>query len=837
MKKTLLLLALLASAFIVASYALPKKRPDPEIVSCAPPVYQAEITTVKSGSFSDPTIWNTGLVPDGSAAINIAHSVVLDINFKTSKNIVVTGILTNRSKNIEFVGINENNFVGGGMDVLPTDIGLWVMGSGQLDFQGESKTSWCNVKGDLLVGQSVIFVDSARNWKVGDEVSISPTNANDFAPEERVISAVNGNQITLNSPLSRPHPVVLKPAKILNLTRSINVQGTVTGQSHVFIRSTKPQIIKHVGTRYMGPRKDRGGSSAKEFVSGRYSWHFHHCMKGSIGSIVEGCIARDGGSHQFVPHVSDGVSFIDDIAYKSKEIAFWWDPGEQTNGAYWNHNIVLGNTWVPGALNPNAEDAPTFSSSGFLFSRGFQNVATNNVVVASALGDVADGGGFNWEATLIEGVWVFKNNEAFNNQGAGIRIWQNSTRNHIIEDFYAANNTVGIFHGAYANSYTYRNVNLYANVFTVKAASVNSSRVRIENSVLDGGGLISHPLEFIHSPLPGEVPILVVNTTIKGGRNYAVLDNNAPEVHSVDLVHCNITGEIRLDPSAATGETIRIQPAGATLATKITKSGTTSIPTFAPSVWGNGTGLRGSYYNGSNFNSIAFQRIDNNLSFSEWPVGQGETIFDEVDYRITGNSYSMRWEGFIQPQYSEAYTFTVGSGIGVRLWINGQQVINKWSEPYKDDNWSSSPVSLLAGVKYPIKIEIFNSDQAGSANLVWSSASQKPEYVPQSQLYVDTSTVITPPVVVPPVVVPPTVPPVVTPPVVKDTIAVSPTATTSIRVISNKPYSWKLYNTKGVLRKSGTLKVGTTSISVIGYARGTVRVLIDDRLSYNVILK
>src|SRR6185503_19824374 len=74
------------------------------------------------------------------------------------------------------------------------------------------------------------------------------------------------------------------------------------------------------------------------------------------------------------------------------------------------------------------------------------------------------------------------------------------------------------------------------------------------------------------------------------------------------------------------------------------------IEAFAPTIWGNGNGLTGEYYNGSNFNTPAFKRIDPNISFYEWSKG--------VHHAVTGDRYSIRWTGQIQPQYSEAYTFT-----------------------------------------------------------------------------------------------------------------------------------------------------------------------------------
>jgi hypothetical protein len=291
-----------------------------------------------------------------------------------------------------------------------------------------------------------------------------------------------------------------------------------------------------------------------------------------------------------------------------------------------------------------------------------------------------------------------------------------------------------LFHGAYANSYTYNGGIFYGNGLQIKAASANTNRVRIENITIDGAGIIDYGIEVIHSPLPGNKPVFVRNVTIRGCKVAAVLDSAAPEVHSTDLIQCNITGAIILHPDAAAGETIRIQPVTGQ-PSQITKSGTGAIAAFAPTIWGNGKGLKGEYFNSNNFTNPAMTRVDSNVSFSEWSAG--------VHYAIKGSIYSVRWTGQIMPQYSEAYTFYVGSGGGHRLWIDNKLILDSWTEHYPD-SFKSTPITLVAGQRYDIKLEYFNTDGGTGMGLSWASASLPLEYVPQSQLFTDA--VITPPV-------------------------------------------------------------------------------------------
>jgi hypothetical protein len=91
----------------------------------------------------------------------------------------------------------------------------------------------------------------------------------------------------------------------------------------------------------------------------------------------------------------------------------------------------------------------------------------NNSVVGSVAVGVQSAGpdnsGFGWPGTE-QGVWNFHDNVAHNNVGHGIFVWQNSRENNVIDGFTAYYNAkAGVSHGAYRNSYTYRDLVLLDN--------------------------------------------------------------------------------------------------------------------------------------------------------------------------------------------------------------------------------------------------------------------------------------------------------------------------------------------------------------------------------------
>ncbi|MBN2484399.1 MAG: carbohydrate-binding protein [Bacteroidales bacterium] len=135
-------------------------------------------------------------------------------------------------------------------------------------------------------------------------------------------------------------------------------------------------------------------------------------------------------------------------------------------------------------------------------------------------------------------------------------------------------------------------------------------------------------------------------------------------------------------------------------------------------------GLYAEYFNGVEFNYPACNRIDNIISFN-WGSGSPAGM-------VNNDKYSVRWTGFIEPLYSEEYTFFITSDNGRRLWINDSLIIDKWVNDW--DIEYSGKITLEAGKKYNIKIEYFEFDGGANIKLQWSSASQAKQIIPASQL-------------------------------------------------------------------------------------------------------
>ncbi len=361
-----------------------------------------------------------------------------DTTLEVSGNLIIEGTLEMKPNDgvthtLKFLGVDEDDFVGGGMEVLESDRGLWVIGAGKLDLHGEEKVGWNRTGSD-------------PTWSSSDELRVAPYKVGDYG--------VDGfDTFTLGSPVPKAD-ASLPATEVVNLTRSVNIEGTAAGRAHVTIMSSVSQEVRYVAFRHLGPRQPDGDGDT-EGVMGRYPLHFHQVGEGSRGSVVEGNVVRDSGNRGVVVHLSNGVTATDNVIYDVYDDPFWWDLGEENA----SDDVVLEDNFV-GLVRTDPVNQG-FALTGFHLGRGEGNVANGNVVVG-VLGN-KNCSGFQWPSQG-SGLWEFRDNVAHNNKCHGIFVWQNSSANHLIEDFVAyRNGTAGISHGAYTNDYVYEDIYLFEN--------------------------------------------------------------------------------------------------------------------------------------------------------------------------------------------------------------------------------------------------------------------------------------------------------------------------------------------------------------------------------------
>lgn len=149
-----------------------------------------------------------------------------------------------------------------------------------------------------------------------------------------------------------------------------------------------------------------------------------------------------------------------------------------------------------------------------------------------------------------------------------------------------------------------------------------------------------------------------------------------------------------------------------------------STPTCTANA-GNGSGLTGDYFSDTSLTTKLSTRTDAGIDF------QWGTAAPAVG--VPADNFSVRWTGQVSPRYSGVTTFYTSSDDGVRLWVNGQQVIDNWTNHGVTEN--SGTMTLTAGQKYDIKLEYYEATGGATARLLWSSSCEPKAAVPASQLY------------------------------------------------------------------------------------------------------
>jgi endoglucanase len=138
-----------------------------------------------------------------------------------------------------------------------------------------------------------------------------------------------------------------------------------------------------------------------------------------------------------------------------------------------------------------------------------------------------------------------------------------------------------------------------------------------------------------------------------------------------------------------------------------------------------GSGLSATYFDNLDLTSPKINRQDDNIDF-DWDYGSPDPSMGQEEY-------SVRWTGSVEPRYSDTYNFYTFSDDGVRLWVDGELIVDNWTDHPRVENIGT--IKLEAGKKYSIKLEYYERSGRAILQLSWSSARQSKQIIPESRLY------------------------------------------------------------------------------------------------------
>ncbi|MCX6856130.1 MAG: PA14 domain-containing protein, partial [Verrucomicrobia bacterium] len=319
-------------------------------------------------------------------------------------------------------------------------------------------------------------------------------------------------------------------------------------------------------------------------------------------------------------------------------------------------------------------------------------------------------------------------------------VFNGPTTNFILSDVLVTNAAVSAFTGT-GTTYSFTVTPLAAGIVTVRvppSAATDSTSL---------GNLVSNTLSvsFLNVDITPPAVTLSTSTT-------AV---SAPFTINVTFSEV-VTGLLFSEFAVTNGSVTALSSAGTLWVATVTPSAaglvTVNLPAnLAQDAAGNGntisntltvthtppqvvTGITGTYYVGKNFETLRFSRIDNNIDFT-WPGAP--------DPQLPADGFSVRWQGCIVAPTTGSYDITTRSDDGVRLWLNGVQVISNWTN--HGETWDSTTLTLQANVPVTMTMEFYEDSSSAVARLWWSGPGVAFSAIPQSALRINENGMTVPP--------------------------------------------------------------------------------------------
>jgi hypothetical protein len=204
---------------------------------------------------------------------------------------------------------------------------------------------------------------------------------------------------------------------------------------------------------------------------------------------------------------------------------------------------------------------------------------------------------------------------------------------------------------------------------------------------------------------------------INNWTNHSATTNTSAAVTLVAGQKYDITMEYYENTGAAVAKLLWQRPGQSTFAV---------IPQTQLYVPATGTGLQATYFSGTTLTGTSVSRIDPTLNFN-WGTGAPAA-------GIGADLFSARWTGRVLAVESGTYTFRTYSDDGVRLWVNGQLLIDNWTDHAA--TYNTATITLVAGQHYDIKLEYYENTGAAIMQLEWQRPGQSSfAAIPQANLF------------------------------------------------------------------------------------------------------
>lgn len=424
------------------------------------------------------------------------------------------------------------------MEILETDVGLWIGQSGTWTAAGTAKRAWGTLLEGTGPGDPTFEVDDASGWQVGDAIALTPTAkiAEDDSSaqfDEGIIAAIDGNLITLEAAPEFSHTGCtdcLRRGEAINLTRNVIIRSADdTAHAHIMVFDQAKVTLDSVELKWLGPEQC-GGPARRAALS------FHQQEDAAASSIKHTVI--HGGDRQFIRiERSHGIAIEDVAGYDTYGSGFvlGFDPsacGTRCTDRDSAPRDILFQHVIAAKVAPATREQGCLRidhrAAGFSLGGGENTGCVRCVATGIGYeGSGADLAGFSLPESGAgrPQAFTFEHNVAHSNGNHGMFVWHNATPNQApwADNAVWSNEGLGIHWGAYSNSYALENFTAVGNgraSIGIKAVPT-ADRVRFEGGTVDDIRVLSYVVL-------QTVPNIIKNVTFTGDAPIGVTQIDQP---------------------------------------------------------------------------------------------------------------------------------------------------------------------------------------------------------------------------------------------------------------------------------------------------------------------
>jgi cell migration-inducing and hyaluronan-binding protein len=394
------LLSMLLPAALMLGAAAPASAQDAHAGMKMPAAAQAPASGVAQARWSNPASWPDGKVPAAGDAVTIGkdRNILLDVTPPALRSLTIQGKLSfSDDKDLEL----KTEWIylpGGELDIgseakphtakatitltdnvkdeninTMGDRGIMML-NGTLSLHGDRKNAWTKLSATVKAGSTKIQVLDASGWRKGDVIVLASTDFNPRQAEERTITAISGNALTLDQPLKYMHfgkitDGVDERGEVGLLTRNILIHASDDAEKsyfggHIMAMAGSKMYISGVELARMG----------QNMHLARYPVHWHVLGDGD-GQYIENSAIHDTYSRCVTVHGTNNLSIKNNVTYNTVGHCFFMEDGIE------HGNQFIRNLAIQTKCHPTLPCEPT--NLGIPSERGPSGQKSDHVLIPS----------------------------------------------------------------------------------------------------------------------------------------------------------------------------------------------------------------------------------------------------------------------------------------------------------------------------------------------------------------------------------------------------------------------------------------------------------------------